>query len=133
MLGSLAGVISAILGFLYQQFRVNGQQNERLKAQETKKDPFWRMLHQKLPALLHSDDTPELDVLLEKMQCGQLNFDDSLHLKEMLEQKLQEEIKTKSPKVLTISLIIASVEGIIAEHTRKGKSPWHKFKLRLSL
>lgn len=87
----------------------------RVTALETKIDPFWRVIQDKLPAFLHSPHTPELDKLLERYQAGQADKLELMKLKELLTCELSDLAKSQSTKFLAAILVIAGVTAKIEE------------------
>ena len=60
--------------------------SDRLTSQETKVQVFWNMIEQSTANLLHRDDTPQIDRLLEKLPAENLSPPERKELRHYLEE-----------------------------------------------
>lgn len=98
----LISIFTLIIGFVIQYFTIISKITERLKEVEIKVEPFWKIIEQEIPKILHSPHTPELDSLLEKMMAGNLTSGEAYTLKCILKRDLD----TESDKVRALSMVL---------------------------
>lgn len=83
--------------------------SDRLKAVETKIEPFWNLIGDKMSKILHSPHTPVLDRLLEKYDARTITVDETRRLAEMLIDIEQDRDESKADR-LAACLFLMSME-----------------------
>lgn len=119
--GAIAGVVIAasvpVIGYLRSIAKTSATYDARLTALETKVGPFWAMLEQQLPKILHSPHTPELDSLIYKWTGGEITLDGMKRMADLLADEIQKRIKSGGGdgKLWALTLFVSVVKSKIQE------------------
>lgn len=84
--------------------------DSRLRDLELKVGVFWEMVEKRLGDLLHRDDTPELDKLLEKLPADNLTEEEREMLAAYL-QKIEDDPDCEGGRRVGALLLRASIEA----------------------
>jgi len=105
----IVSIILTVFGFSYQHFRVIGDLKERIAKVETKTDLFWKVVETHITDIVKSTVNYRKDDLLDGMKCGQLNSEEMVELRSILE----EEFHTKKDQYnLQRVLLIARLDQL---------------------
>ncbi len=126
LLLSIISLVFLILGFADQKYRVQVQSEQRLSAiqskndqrfvaLETKMDLFWKCIERNAPNILHSDGTPEIDALLDKMNAGTLDLKGQFDLRLLIEQGLRTGVFSEDKKTAATIVLAALEQRILNE------------------
>lgn len=77
---------------------------DRIKALEVKMDVFWKMIEKSTSEMLHRDDTPDIDRLLEKLPDHQLSSEEEIELIGYLERIEHDNARSRADHVAAILL-----------------------------
>lgn len=108
----ILSIIFTVVAIAWEHFQVIGALKERLTRLETKMEPFWRIIEERLPKLLLSPKNLRKDALLEKMSKRELSKGEAVELKNILEKEF-DSMASENFKVLTYTLVLARLEQII--------------------
>ncbi len=110
------GVGVALLGVAYTYFKVTGCYSARLLKLETQMALFWGVVEKHMATLLHSDNTPELDSLLDALRDGNINRTQMFKLRTMLQSEITANVQ-HNPKdngrILTMAFLLARLEVLL--------------------
>lgn len=82
----------------------------RLRDLEMKVDIFWKVAEKRLGDLLHRDDTPELDELLEKLPADNLSPEERERLKAHL-REIEDDPEYSEGRRVAALILRASIEA----------------------
>lgn len=107
----MAGLALTAATYVITQARKN---ESRLTALETKISVFWRVIEEGAVSLLHRDDTPRVDALLEKAAANTLTNVEAKKLIEELREIEQDRTRTKGESTAALlmrAVLIARYDG----------------------
>lgn len=88
--------------------------SERINTLETKIELFWGMVEKNLATMLHRDDTPDIDVLLDKVRDDTINDAEREALVEALKD-IENDGRRQNDRYAAL-MLRSMIEARLAEH-----------------
>jgi len=104
-----------ILSALGTYFLLYTALTNRIAVLETKIDPLWQIVRDKMTNALKSSDHVRKDILLDQLRLGKISVDGAWELRNILQHEMDDQHKDHHKDITSYILVIALIDQEIAK------------------